>query len=327
MRYVDNTMISTYRACPRKFYFRHIRDWRPEGTALALAFGLSWHEAMDIVWGLAASDKSDSEIHELAMDAFEDIWTREGLPPRTELSLDMIEAMAPRTPSIASEMVAHYIDQRRPMLKQFEMLAIERPFAVPLSAEETGLWYVGRIDKIFKKGKDVIVGEHKTTSWYAKEGSFRFEFIDSFSPNSQVDGYLHAGHMLYGDDLRSVWVDAALVHKKYHDRFKFIPIDRQIAQLSAWLSDTKQWIGLIEQDTAVLDDERNRSEPRDHLACFRKNTDACHQYNRPCSYINMCKGWSNPEQNEMPEGFVMERWSPFDVLELSKIGMKKEETT
>jgi hypothetical protein len=32
--------------------------------------------------------------------------------------------------------------------------------------------------------------------------------------------------------------------------------------------------------------------------------------------------WGNPEGQDCPSGFVEERWSPFDELKLSELGMK-----
>lgn len=49
--YFDNTMISAYRECPRKFFFRHNNGWTGDGgTAIELVFGLAWHEAMNVWW-------------------------------------------------------------------------------------------------------------------------------------------------------------------------------------------------------------------------------------------------------------------------------------
>lgn len=324
-KYYDNTLISGYRACPRKFYFRHIRNWKPTGTALPLVFGLSWHEAMDVVWGLAASDKGDRDIRELAMEAFYDIWEREyGFARMENMDVAETDKCSPRTPGIAMEMLDNYISQRRDLLSKFKILAIEQPFAVPLQKDESDLLYVGRMDKNFKHNGDVIIGEHKTTSLYGKATGFRPMFTDSFSPNAQVDGYLHAGHMLYGDDLRSIWIDGALVHKTVHDKFKFIPIDRQLSQLDAWLSDTRQWIDAIKDDEKRLAHELI-GPALSYMKSFRKNTDNCYSYNSPCSYMHICKGCGNPTTiAEPPELFEEDAWSPFDVLELDLIGLKDD---
>lgn len=193
---------------------------------------------------------------------------------------------------------------------------------VPLDPEET-LFYVGRMDKIFKKSGLIHIGEHKTSSLYSKASGFRSTFIDSFSPNSQVDGYLHALHMLYGEKASSVWVDAALCHRDVHDIFKFIPVDRQTSQLSAWLYDTRWWIETIEESWARLDEIRDSGKTEDFMTAFPKNTEACMDYGRSCPYLHLCKMVPNPIDIGTPEGYKKEIWSPFDRLELEKLGAER----
>lgn len=322
MKLFDNTMISTYRRCPREFYYRHRRHWRPEGIALPLAFGLGWHEAMDVVWGLASSAKSDLELRQMAFEAFLNTWTEHGCPHPDDILLDLEEAMAPRTPGTALAMIAAYITQRRPRIAAFNILDIERPFAVPIYPSRSDILYVGRRDKIFElPDGSVIVGEHKTTSLYAKKSGFRSEFLDMFSPNSQVDGYLHSSYMEYGNRLAAVWIDAALVHKNVHDAFKFIPVDRSISLLDGWLLETRLWIERIEgEDEALL----NQVPSQRIIGSFPKNTDSCHRYGKPCPYKDLCRAKADPHHiEETPPGFVHDEWSPFDILELNKLGLEQ----
>ena len=105
IRYFDNTRVSSYRSCPRKFYFRHVRHWRLQGVAAPLVFGSSWHSAMDIVWQLAKTSKSNSEILVEAMRAFWENWEKEGAPPKASWSLETEEKFGARTPNNAAEML------------------------------------------------------------------------------------------------------------------------------------------------------------------------------------------------------------------------------
>ena len=324
MQYYDNTMISGARECLRKYYFRHIKNWRGKGTALPLTFGLSWHDAMDRVWGLADSNKSDMEILDIAHNAFIETWCEDGLPHPDNLPFEKEQDMRPRTPGIAREMLHNYIAARRHMIAHVKIVAIEQPFAVPIYKNKD-VMYIGRLDKVFENNSGIIIGEHKTTSFYAKESGFRNEFVNSFSPNSQVDGYLHAGHMIYGKDLKSVWVDAALVHKTVHDKFKFIPVDRLITQLDAWLADTKNWIEIIEIHLQKLADSRV-GKSVGYMTAFPKNTNACYNFMKPCAYMDVCKFVADPDNMEMPDNFIEEKWVPFDILKIEKLGLRKEES-
>jgi hypothetical protein len=161
---------------------------------------------------------------------------------------------------------------------------------------------------------------HNTTTAYRKDGYFRADFLDSFSPNSQVDGYQYAAGPLYAGKLRSIWIDAALVHKTVHDGFKFIPIDRGDSSLDMWLWETHHWIDQIEMNKAALAEEERTSG--NYMAAFPRDTSSCFG----CAFRHPCIALPNPaKQLTPPMGFKVERWSPFDMVALEKIGFTRED--
>ena len=330
-RFFDNTRVQEFRVCPRKYYFRHVIDLVPSGRwSPPLVFGSSWHAAMDTLWPLVAKNApkmGDQEVVNAAYENFLDTWIDQGAPHPDDMTADEIKDLEPRTPFNAKEMLYEYLLQRRTFISDCEMLAVEKPFAVPLDPNNPDLFYVGRLDKVVRKGKNILIPEHKTTTLYSVKGIFRNTFLDQFSPNSQVDGYLHGGHMVYGDDVKAVWIDGALVHKKVHDGFIFIPVERQTSQLDAWLWETRYFIDQIEGNWAAYEDEKERGGPETnaYMAAFPKCTNSCQDFARNCPYIDLCKSWSNPMGRETPAGYVQDPWSPFDRLELDKIGMVKGE--
>ena len=130
MRYYDNTRVSDYRSCPRYAYLRHIRHLSPERTGLALVFGLSWHDAMDVTWKMVNADLYDTDtVVRASMAAFLKTWVEEGM--KWPLEMHEEEKLLPRTPSVATEMLYNYIYERGEFIKKCELLAVERPFAVP----------------------------------------------------------------------------------------------------------------------------------------------------------------------------------------------------
>lgn len=222
-----------------------------------------------------------------------------------------------RNAQTATEMLFNYIEERKSMLcrSDFELIAIEQPFAVPLDPDDPHLIYIGKLDKVFRYQKRIYLGEHKTTSLYKREGPFQTAFVESFSPNSQIDGYLYAGYHEYGKELKACWIDAALVHKDVHDGFRFIPIERQWAQIDTWLWEVRYWIAQIEANKEVY---RGINDPdNEYLAAFPKNTVSCTQYGG-CPYLDLCKMWSNPAKHNSPLGFRTEKWEPFDELKLAE---------
>jgi len=313
--FYDNTMLSCYRACPRSYYFRHVRDWRPDTKASYFAFGSGWHAMMDVTWALADAEVSDIEILEVACKEFDKIWHDEGFESD---SIDVDSTSDFRSPGLARDMLLSYIHTRRQHIKQIKVIDFEKPFAVPLPIDNT--FYIGRIDKIYTDIEGIWIGEHKTTSSYKKDGGFKSNFLDSFSPNSQIDGYMYSGTMNYGKDFAGVMVDAALVHRSVK-AFKPIYIMRAEYNIEAWMWETCYYINEIESNGEALQDLNILSN--DYLTAFPKNTCSCSSYQGydRCKFRQLCKyGNLNPHTWEVvPENYVEDHWEPYDVLELSKL--------
>lgn len=327
LRLYDNTRISDFKRCPRYFYFRHVRDWVPDRKSMPLIFGSCWHEAMDTIWANHATAFSNQKVVvRQAYDAFVAKWLAEGMTHPDELSPDEIDEMTPRTPQIALEMLYAYVEAREHIFTNpsFKLIDIERPFAVPLDPNDPALFYVGRLDKVFQFQRAVRIGEHKTSSSYKKDGGFRSDFLDSFTPNSQIDGYLYAQRLIYGETAASVWVDAALVHKSVHDAFTFIPIERQTSMIDSWLWTVHFWIDQIENNKAALDSPEHVEG--EYMAAFPQNTGSCGNYGG-CPYADICRTIANPHKESGPPlGYREEHWSPFDEIKLEKLGFTVEKS-
>lgn len=306
----DNTKISAYKTCPRSYFLRHVLGWRPVGTGIALIFGLSWHDAQDIVWE-HGKKFSQSDLAELSFIAFQKTWEDNGMP--LDIPLEMEARYLPRTPSIAHEMLYNYIDQRWNMIQRCEVVAIEQPFAVPLPGMP-GHWYIGRLDKVVDFNADRLVLEHKSTTAYATVGNFRTDYVDSWFMSAQVKGYQFGAGLFY-QNVDAVWVDAALVHKKVHDAFKFIPVSHNFTLLQEWIEGTKSWVAQISKEEETYEKEGCLTPGN-----FKKNEESCFGKYGPCPFIDICRSVADPSQlREVPGGFVYEPWEPFDILGLDKL--------
>lgn len=312
----DNTRISTYKVCPRSYYLRHIRGWTIDSKyeSLALTFGSCWHDAQDIVWG-HAKKFGHLDLTELSTMAFKKTWLEKGL--KWEPGLSELDAMQPRTPGNAKEMLYNYIGQRWDLLQRCKVVAIEQPFAVPIPGM-LGHWYIGRLDKVIDdesaRHRNRLVVEHKSTTAYATIGNFRPDFIESFGRSSQVKGYQFGGSLFYGN-VDSVWVDAALVHKKVHDAFKFIPVSYSPDILVSWVDNMTTWVAQISTEEEELKQNDNKLAP----GMFKENEESCFGKYGPCAFIDICRSIPDPSKlEEPPPGYIEKRWEPFSILGLSQ---------
>jgi len=309
-RCYDNTRVSGYKVCPRSYFIRHVLGWRSEGTGAALVFGLSWHDGQDAVWKFA-KELTQSQLTEIAFEAFKQTWQAWGL--EVDMDLDRQAYMAPRTPGTAHEMFDQYTQARWRMLQECEVVAIEQPFAVPLPDMENH-WYIGRLDKTVDYNTQRLILEHKTTTAYATIGNFRSDYVDSWYASAQVKGYQFGGGLYY-PGLAGVWVDAALVHKKIHDAFKFIPISHNFVLLEEWIGGTKGWVAQI---SAEEDAYKAAGELTPGM--FKKNEESCFGKYGQCPFLDICRTVADPGKlPEVPGGFVHEVWEPFSILGLDKL--------
>jgi hypothetical protein len=174
---------------------------------------------------------------------------------------------------------------------------------------------MGLIDKVIEYRGKVLAIEHKTTTQYRKGGPFRHTFTEMFSPNSQVDGYQYALHLLYPKRNGGVWVDAALVHRS-ESGYMFIPVEKQRQMLDAWLWEVSYWIELVKEDRRLL--ELTRPEHL-YMAAFPRKPEACFDYGASCPYLNMCRAWPNPVGREAPDTFRVEHWNPLQRGSTEKV--------
>jgi hypothetical protein len=263
---------------------------------------------MEVIWNPANFSLKMEDVAKLAYQAFLDSWTGDGYP--AELDYETSERLSPRTPMQALEMIYGYLELRRPALLkgEFKVLAVERAFAVPLDPEDDTLFYVGRIDKVVERQSRILGVEHKTTTAYARQGKFRNAFTDSFSPNSQVDGYHYALHIMFPGRVGGIWIDAALVHKS-EEGFKFIPIERQLSQIDSWLWEVQYWIAQIEMNERMLAEANPNARI---MTAFPKNTNACWDFNTPCQFTDLCKSWPNPLKFDKAPGYGELKWDPLE---------------
>ena len=325
----DNSKLSDFDACRRYFYLRHIKGWTTKTFKPELSFGTCWHSAMDVVWpGVCRLTKDEKpkrhdtglarEIHSEAMKAFLLQWQEEQGPSDIENLADI----APRTPSVAEDMLWEYINERWTELSGYQLLQTERAFLIPLDFENEHpkYWYSGRIDKIIRHNGLIKIIDHKTTMAYAKEGYFRNYFTDQFFVSSQFDGYSYAGYLIYpGEYNGDVWADCALVHKTVHHGFKTIRANRPLVALDGWRWETIDKINDVRLNQHASETQHEEANA-DYQYSFRKNTGNCFKYMRACTFFDICQGLANPlAEQAPPPGFVKEFWNPLDEDDMKQL--------
>jgi len=246
LEFKDNSRLSEFKLCPRKYWFHYKQHLVPAGKRIPLDYGTAWHNAMDWLYiNYFENGKQGVELGKIAFEGFLESWTELGYP--AEIPLGDETNYKARTPGTAREMLMNYVLTRSNWLSTLKLVSVELPFAVPLNPDNPLRFYVGRLDKVVKEKGYYWVIEHKTTSLYSIKLGMQQGFTEMFDPNSQVDGYSFALKMLFGAKSMGVVIDGALVHKEHHDVFKFIPVNKGAGYSNQWLRDPNYWWDQVEQ--------------------------------------------------------------------------------
>ena len=223
----------SFRGCRRRWAWIFRENYYPRITAKPLEFGVAYHKALEVAYDPARWDYPPDVRRDLAIRAFvktcEEQWKKFTTTPEfqmvnyDEARQDYEERMA-----LGTGMLRYHFQYIAPEFeKQFEPLAVEVRFQVPITHPDTGeqlycerldcsqhpgvrapVTFDGRIDLLLKdRYEDLWIDDWKTT---ARLSTDRDEFLDL---DDQVGGYVWAMNML-GRPVRGFL---------YHEQYKAVP--------------------------------------------------------------------------------------------------------
>ena len=266
---ISNNSSSVARSCWKKYYWRYIEKLTPIRQSSALTLGKIIHKAFDLYY----KGKPIKEVISYISKTFDDE-IRQSSPEESEyLTIAKYTAIG---------MVAH-----NPYTSiQFERIESEKEFRIKLTR---GVWFIGRVDGIVKKGGKWWLRELKTTSQTQRQ------FHQRSSISSQGTAYVWALRR-DGYDVKGIMYDfikKPLLRKRVQeDQYEFgsrILADYKkrkdfyYGQIFSYRS--QQEIDLWEEDAVSLVKEV-RSKRRHKR--FYRNTLACYSYNSECPYKKIC---------------------------------------
>ncbi len=275
--YLDNMVLSMYRTCPRKCYYRAELGIVPaEGTSTPLSFGIAIHLGIEL-W-LAGHDE-----HQAVAEALK---YYEPLCPVSETKRtigklqDLLEYYFQYYTNDGFQVI-HVLDPLNPGTMK---PAVETGFGIPLFTRDDGLvvMYSGRQDAIgtWRQRSGKVYGKDiKTTS---SPGMFLA------NPNSQFTGYIWAGQQLIPGYVGMI-IDMIGVFKTkpqklrsggfaagkgLSDIFFRYETTREQWEVNEWVTETTNLIKSMWKSRKIQQ--------------WSKNPDACMNYNSPCPYLELC---------------------------------------
>lgn len=193
--YIDSSMLSTFRSCPKKFYWQYMQKLKPMGFSIHLTAGAAYASALDAIRSLQAKSKEPIEaelLMEHALPYFLSSWdgplNEDEIPSRARAK--NIHNMLAVLELYLKEYHPFY-DNIQPYIKPDGNAATEFSFAIPLpilhpSGEQ--FTYVGRFDMlgIARNTNEMVVLDDKTT------GGLSSYWLDQWDMRGQFMGYIWA---------------------------------------------------------------------------------------------------------------------------------------
>ena len=285
----DNTSLSIFKDCPRKYQFSILEGWRPKRKAPPLLFGGAIHDVFEqFDKGIALGEDRETVLRRCMRLSFELSGSGFGDDNR-------------RTRLTLLRSLVWYADHyRNDQLKTFVFpngrvgLEMSFSFELPFSPQGSNdhYYYSGHIDKLATYNGLLYVVERKHTT-----GTLGSQFFDRYTFSSQVSGYVFAGKVVFESPVQGAIIDATAVAVN-SSSFGRSVVNRVGSHLEEWMQDLGYWIKQIEE--CVREQH------------FPMNTESCSKY-AGCQYRQVCSKSKAVRELELETAFHREHWNPLRV--------------
>lgn len=285
--WLDSTMVSTFKACPFKFYLEYILNYKPKNESVHLVAGAAYAKGLEVSRkAFFAEGKPPAEAEALGLEAlllsYGDFECPADSAKSAERTAGALEFYFDQYPLGACGAIPHVLPSGKH--------AIEFTFAEPLEILHpvTGapLLYCGGSDQIIRYSGGIFIEDDKTTSSLGATWSKQWDL------RSQFTGYCW-GQRQAGIDVNGVLIRGVSILKTKYDTQQAITY-RSAAQIEEW--------------HAVLLDCIEDMKRQWARSWWRQDLDkACADYGG-CSFRQTCL--SQDKQPWLTQYFERRLWNP-----------------
>lgn len=276
-RPIDNTALSTYMRCPRKYKLSMIEGWRRKEKSQALSFGAFWHRLLETHYKSGGDEKA-------VMHTFMQYHTE--VPDtgdyRTAARALLEYRKFRQAHPIESDVRSTVGWPDAPMVE----------IATAIHSERLIHEYAGKLDRIVVVGGLGFIEDHKTTSRLDK-GYFK-----QFENSNQMMGYVWMARQLVSE-VKVVGVRINLLHvlttKSGFDRQVITYPDSRMVE---WEDNTNRWLRRLMR--AIEED--------DFPAHF--GDDGCNGKYGRCEFFDVCASPPSIRQAVLEQDFHHDPWDP-----------------
>lgn len=298
-RPIDNTALADYMACPRKYFYGMVLNRRRRGaTAPPLAFGTSWHAALE------AHYKTGGDRYSVEL-AIMRSWEQHDRPDdhRTmERVLSCYDAYCNHWGDHASDTSRN---GRTVGFPENPMVEIPVEIAWPGGAHP----YTGKIDRILEINGLYYVEDHKTTSQLGAQ------YFQQYDPNNQMMGYAWLAQKLTGLRIAGVRINALGVLKTQTKLAREI-VSYSKERLEEWGQNYNSWVHRLEDSYKYMQEADEHGVPPEEaaLSAFPHNFMACSAKYGMCQYASVCSFQPARRSYVLETEFSEKEWDPMEVF-------------
>lgn len=246
--------IQDYLRCQKYFFWRYVRHLAPKHPATALIYGQAVHAALAYYYsGHQADLEGLLRTFWEEMQKYSDIF----------MDAEMFDTLIENGRQNLTAYHAHYSHETGGTLQ----VETEHQILLPNNTKLTG-----RLDRVYQDSTFIRIQDHKTTGWSIPM------LCQTFSVSDQATAYLYLWNKNH-PTMQATCVEFNILRKyKSVNEFYRHPVYKTDADLERFEKDT-EW-NLME----IL------SKTSDPDARFVMNTNSCYLFNKPCPYLDLCKG-------------------------------------
>ena len=274
-RIYDNSAISAFQDCRKKYYWSMVRHLQTKTKSNALLFGAAIHDALDIYYVEGCMERA---IENFALE-FKD---REG---------DDLRTIAHGSTMLREYAKAYAIEPFKVLSKP------EEGFVIPIG----DVMYGGRLDLPIDWEGELWIMEHKTTSKLSSG------FFKQWDLDKQITGYILGMEYVTGRECVGALINAMepwkplirprATSKRPEDHFVRAPATRTKFLKERFKMNVQRLVRDIRW--CMENDEWYEAEKKE----------CCRSYNYDCPFKELCQ--YGEDERLIEREFVVEEWAPF----------------
>ena len=284
--WVDNSQLSTFIGCPKKYenkYRKCLLKADLEGNDMDIKFGSAIHAGLEEFYRNGCTKEAMESGRRVFANQFDDY---PGEDVKTALN--------------GNELLTQYESYHNNNFKNWEILQCEETNTFEIV---DGIKYICKIDLVIKMNNNIYVVDFKTSTTKNRQ-----KFLSDFDMSRQAMGYIEWCKRKYGECSGFIPVALFLGFRKrsttrngvhFPEGFWFEPdytiVNKTSEQLEDFISDTIFWISQL---------SRAKSE-----GYYPRNTDSCSAW-RGCQFKGLCESLDD----ETVQSTLYSEINPFEYL-------------